>query len=150
MDFEKCIKGFEKALENKFAAECLFSIQNETILFKRGFSKSAEELTSLYDFRLRNAKHKKRHSNFEIESWEYAIHLMKNTSCKTFHLNIIHSEKHVYFIFWNTDTEKLVSIISFDSRKSLSETEKYYDQDIQKGLTTNLTKYFKQKKVKEW
>jgi len=117
MDFEKVIAGLEKTRQNKHVITCLDAIRSGTVFFRRGFSKEASELTSLYHFRLNIAKNKadNKLSAEEIDAWEVAIESMTSSEAETFHLNTILTEKQLFMLFWNDESHMLIGLLFFNT-----------------------------------
>ncbi|NHN25038.1 hypothetical protein FIA58_005040 [Flavobacterium jejuense] len=137
-------------VKSTFAKECLYCIQNKTILFNAGIKKDKIELATLYKLRLNFAKHNDSFKEDEILSWKKAITTLEASKSVALFLSIVTSERKTYFIFSDVSTKTVEAIYFLNNITSIEEQEKNNDQIIEKGYSVSTIKYSKGEEVRRW
>ena len=144
------IKSLQDKANSTFAKECLYCIQNDTILFNAGIKKDKTELTSLYKLRLEIAKDNSKFQIDEIASWETAITILEHSKSVALFLSMVMSERKTYFIFSDVTTKIVEAIYFLQNATSIEEQEKNNDQIIEKGYSVSTIKYIQGEEVRRW
>ena len=145
MNFEETLKKLKKECSNKIALECMHCMQKEEVFFNSGFVKNTKELTSLYSFRLRNAKNSNiKDFDYEvIKNWKIAIDNLSKCISNDLRLNWVNSNEKTYFLFWNYETLNLEASFYLNSKYSISQKQEKINELIEKGYSNNSVKYLK-------
>ncbi|WP_324024828.1 hypothetical protein QSV08_16585 [Maribacter sp. BPC-D8] len=141
-----------KAYPDDKIKQCALEMENDDVLFQKGFSKPRTELQSLYALRLNIAKdiNPSKFTKDEFKTWDLAMKdLLKSNAINTY-LNVVHTKLNSYFFFWNSESHKLDAYIKLKSKSTIEESELRNDEIIEKGFSVSQIKFSKGVKVRDW
>lgn len=129
--------------QNPLAVQCLDKIKSDEIRFQPGFSKSKNEIESLYSFRLKMAEtiNRDQFDEIELDSWRKAMDELKSKSLKEVHLCSVVTMDKYYLIFLNERFEELAAIFALNHKRSFEEMDKNTVEILERGFTSSTLKF---------
>lgn len=150
ISFEDLIDLCELNLGEKYVKDLVITMRSNDCLFHPGATMPNAHVASLYKLRLENAKENNMLGQELLEDYESIVSALLNIKSTDLALTILYSEEHLFTVFYEPVSKKILGVLKTKNNLSLKIMEEQQTYTVDKGLSSGFQKYSKGQFIRDW